>query len=308
MRFLFVLCAVCGTVFPSFAVDREAFTFVRYDLNLTIDPGQQRLGVRGKIILRNDSDSPQKNIVLQISSTLHWASIQIGGKAAEYVTQTYNSDIDHTGALSEVIVTLSRSLAPKQTVEIEVGYEGVIAQDATRLTRIGVPAEIAKHSEWDQISAAFTVVRGIGYVAWYPIATEAANMSDASSGSEAVGRWKQRENLAQMMLSFDFVTVGPSARLFCRGTQKSQSSSRDANMNVQCSSGILGNDVPFFALANEEVTESSHALVFYLPENKSGADNYVLALNQVAPLVAKWFRRCPSVSWAEPRPRTCWIR
>src|SRR5689334_25404862 len=116
MKSLCVLCVLCVSVFPASALDREAFTFTQYNLNVTIDPGQQRLAVRGKVTLRNDSDSPQQNLVLQVSSTLHWASIQIGGKPAEFVTQTYNSDIDHTGALSEAIVTLPRALAPKQTV------------------------------------------------------------------------------------------------------------------------------------------------------------------------------------------------
>src|SRR5437773_5843827 len=125
MKFLSVLCVLCSLLLPAFALDRAAFTFTRYDLNAIVDPGQQRLAVRGKVTLRNDSDSPQQNLVLQISSTLHWASIQIGRKPAEYITQAYNSDIDHTGALSEAIVTLPHALAPKQAVEIEVGYEGV---------------------------------------------------------------------------------------------------------------------------------------------------------------------------------------
>src|SRR5690348_9839551 len=103
MKFLSVVCVLCGLVFPASALDREGFTFTQYNLNVTLDPGQQRLAVRGKVTLRNDSDLPQQNVVLQISSTLHWASIQIGGKPAEYVTQTYNSDIDHKGALSEAI-------------------------------------------------------------------------------------------------------------------------------------------------------------------------------------------------------------
>src|SRR5207248_114928 len=116
--------------------------------------------------LRNDSDVPQKNLSLQISSTLNWSSIQFEGKPAEFASQIYNSDIDHTGALTEAIVTLPHAMAPRQTIELEIGYEGVIPQNTTRLTRIGVPGEVAKHSDWDQISSAFTALRGIGYVAW----------------------------------------------------------------------------------------------------------------------------------------------
>src|SRR5438874_12383193 len=103
MKFLCALCVLCG--FQSFALDREAFTFTNYDLNVRVEPEQQRLGVRGQITLRNDSGSAQKNAVLQISSTLSWRSIQAGGKPLQFVTQPYQSDIDHTGERSEAIVT-----------------------------------------------------------------------------------------------------------------------------------------------------------------------------------------------------------
>ena len=115
------------------------------------------------------------------------------GKPVQYVSQPYISDIDHTGALSEAIVTLPAEIKPKDSVELEIGYEGVIPLDATRLTRIGVPEEIAKHSSWDQIGRSFTAVRGAGYVAWYPITTESADFSEGNSLFEVVNRWKARE-------------------------------------------------------------------------------------------------------------------
>jgi hypothetical protein len=292
IKLLCVLCALCGTVFPSFALDREAFTFSRYDLNVTIDPGQQRLGVRGKIVLRNDSESPQQNVVLQISSTLHWATIQIGGKPAGFTTQTYNSDIDHTGALSEAIVNLPHAIAPKQTVEIEVGYEGVIPQDATRLTRIGVPADTAKHSDWDQISASFTAVRGIGYVAWYPIATEAVNMSDASSVSEAVGRWKKREEDAGMKIEFSHSGEGALPQLYCNGAGHNlgyEQISRANRSSTQCEFEPVANRVPLFLVGNFQALDRAAVNISYVPEHKTDAENYALAAEQVFPFVEKRF-------------------
>ncbi len=107
MRFLRVICALFVLVLPGYALDREAFTFTNYDLTVRIEPEQQRMGVRGKIILRNDSSSPQKDVALQISSTLDWKSIAAAGKAVQFVTHEYTSDIDHTGALSEAIVIVA---------------------------------------------------------------------------------------------------------------------------------------------------------------------------------------------------------
>lgn len=203
MKLLCALCVLCGLGVHASALDRNAFTFTKYNLTATVDPGQQRLGIRGVITLRNDSSTPQKNIALQISSTLSWKSIQFEGKPVEFLTHAYTSDIDHTGELSEAIVTLPREIPAKQTIELNIGYEGTIPLDTTRLTRIGVPVETARHTDWDQISPSFTAVRGIGYVVWYPVATEAASLSDGNSVEETVGRWKQRHAESSMEVLFE---------------------------------------------------------------------------------------------------------
>jgi len=287
MKWFSVICALLAFAVPSKALDREAFSFTRYDLDATIDAGQQRLGMRGKITLRNDSDLPQRNIVLQISSSLHWVSIQLGGKPAEFITQTYTSDIDHTGALSEAIVTLPKPIAPKEATELSVGYEGTIPQDATRLTRIGVPAEVAKHSDWDQISSGFTAVRGIGYVVWYPIATEVANMSDAASITEAVGRWKERQHDAEMSICMpDGALMNDTGQ----GAAGAKSSGDTSGNSSHCIQHVFfgGETVPVFVIADFNEVQNGNFIIRYLADHKSAADDYVLALNQVGPSISVW--------------------
>jgi len=293
MKFLGVLGVLCGLAFPSAALDRHAFTFTRYDLNATIEPGQQRLGVRGKITLRNDSDAPQKNLALQVSSTLNWVSIQFEGKPVEFVSQQYTSDVDHTGGLTEAVVVLPRPVLSRQSIDLEVGYEGTIPQDATRLTRIGVPADTAKHSDWDQISKSFTAVRGIGYVAWYPIATEAVSLSEGNSVFEEVGRWKQAEAQAGMKINFSYSgasRAGPPT-LFCNG-QVSQLGSTEAGQGYfsegTCTWQPPNSAVPSFLIGNYDVLDKSAVNISYLHDRKSGADDYALAVEQVAPLISKW--------------------
>src|SRR5689334_3023231 len=100
--FLIFFCVLGGSRF-SFALDREAFSITSYDLNLQIDPTQHRLGARGKVTLRNDTDTLQKVAVLQISSSLAWRAIKSGDKPLQFVTQPFASDIDHTGSLSEAV-------------------------------------------------------------------------------------------------------------------------------------------------------------------------------------------------------------
>ena len=167
LRPLCFLCVLCGASF-CFSLDREAFSITTYDLNVQVEPEQHRLGVRGKITLRNDTPTPQRIAVLQISSSLDWRAIRAADKMLQFVTQPYTSDIDHTGSLSEAIITLPREVAPHGTIDLDIAYEGVVLLDATRLTRIGTPEDAAKSSDWDQIDPKFTGLRGIGYVAWYP--------------------------------------------------------------------------------------------------------------------------------------------
>jgi hypothetical protein len=292
VRFLCALCVLCGLPLDSRALDRHAFTFTHYDLSATIEPEQQRLGVRGKITLRNDSDAPQKNVVLQISSTLNWISIQFEGKPVNFVSQTYTSDIDHTGALTEAVVVLPRAVAPKQSIELEIGYEGLIPQDATRQTRIGVPADIAKHSDWDQISKAFTAVRGIGYVAWYPIATEAASLSEGSSVFEEVGRWNQRETGTEMKIDFSYSGDGDILALFCDGNRLLLGSDEMAgldNRRIRCTFYLTRSRTPLFLIGNYNAVDKPAANISYLADHKSSADDYALAVEEVAPLISKWF-------------------
>jgi hypothetical protein len=293
MKFLCVLCVLCGFGSAAWAVEREAFTVAKYDLEIRLEPEQQRLGARGKVTLRNDSAHSQKIVALQISSSLSWRSIRVNGKAVQYVSQSYTSDIDHTGALSEAIVTLPAEIKPRDSVEIEIGYEGVIPLDATRLIRVGVPEEIAKHTSWDQISPSFTAVRGVGYVAWYPIATASADFSEGNSLFEVADRWKAREAGSEfkLVLSLQGGSVDTTPTLLC-GAEAGGSSAeagRDRGIRVECGWSPLGTVTPTFAMA-EYVDQSKAPLkLFSLPGHEAGAAKYSNALEPAMKFVSGWF-------------------
>ena len=105
------------------------------------------------------------------------------------------------GRSLEAIVTLPAEVSPRGTVELEVGYEGVIPLDATRLARVGVPDAIARHTSWDHIGASFTAVRGAGYVAWYPITSESADFSEGNSLFEVTDRLRARAAESEFKLT-----------------------------------------------------------------------------------------------------------
>ncbi len=293
MKSLCVLCVLCGLASAAWALDREAFTITKYDLEIRLEPEQQRLGARGKITLRNDSAHPQKIAALQISSSLDWRSIRVAGKAVQYVSQPYMSDIDHTGALSEAIVTLPAEIKAKGSVEIEIGYEGIIPLDTTRLTQIGVPNDIAKHSSWDQISSSFTAVRGAGYVAWYPITTESADFSEGNSLFEVVDRWKAREAGSEFKVSFRFSQASSESAptLLCdgRGDGHSAEYGRNQAVGADCAWSPLGTVTPTFAMAEYVVQNKPPLKVFCLSGHEDGAATYSNALEPATKFVSEWF-------------------
>lgn len=294
----------------AFSLDREAFSVTRYDLQVQIESQQHRMGVRGKITLRNDSPAPQKVAVLQISSSLDWRSINVADKAVQFVTQPYTSDIDHTGALSEAIVTLPQAVEPKATIELEIGYEGVILLDATRLTRVGLPEDSAKSTDWDQIDTNFTAVRGVGYVAWYPIATEVANLSEQNSLPETLERWKRRETGSEMHLKIDLADPGVS-ELKAAFEESGAVKITDPNPRVSflfngvpcpipqeiphqglradCSSQSLRLDATTFVIADYQVLEKPWIEVRFLHGHELGAANFADASETAIPLIKEWF-------------------
>jgi hypothetical protein len=293
MTYLRVLSALCGLLVQAHAIDREAFTFINYNLDMRIEPEQQRLAVRGKITLRNDSASPQKNLSLQITSSLNWRSIQLEGQPAQFVSQPYTSDIDHTGALSEALVTLPQAVPPKGAVELEIGYEGIIPLDAARLTRIGVPMEMATRSDWDHIDKSFTAVRGVGYVAWYPIETESANLSEGNSVFETVARWKARELQAQLKIKLSQSGEGRPATLQCNGEAggvRSSEQRSEANESVnECTFQPLRETVPLFVIGRYDKLDEPSVNISYLPDHKPAAQTYALAVRLAVPFVTEWF-------------------
>ena len=300
MKYLLALGLVLAFRTPVAALDREAFTVTHYDLNLRLEPAQQRLSVRGTITLQNDSAQPQRLAALQISSSLNWRSIRAlpagsrdSPQAVQFLTQPYTSDIDHTGELSEAIVTLPRELRPKETVDLAIGYEGVIVLDSTRLTRIGTPATVARHSDWDQIGKEYSAVRGLGYVTWYPVAMEAQNLLDGSAMFAALGRWKARHAQAKMELEVELDSYDgyePSLLVNakqCVMTEKAAGAGGETLSG--CKFDALGFANPTLVVGNLKESAEGSIRLHYLPDHAGGAEELDQAAVRATYLVKNWF-------------------
>jgi hypothetical protein len=287
----FLLCVLCGSCL---GVDRTAFTFTHYDLEVRIDPEGHAIAARGKVRLRNDSNAAQKNLTLQVSSSLTWRLIELEGRPLQYVTEPYTTDIDHTGAVTEAVVTLPSAVPPQGTVELDLGYAGEIAQDTTRLTRIGVPAETAAHNDWDQVGEPVTAVRGIGYVAWYPISLPAASVSDNSLFA-ALDDWKRSQHDTKMRVNLCW--VGESG-LTTVANGRAEGFSRhalgageEAATSMGCSRYTFEPSsaaVPAFAVAEYTALTRPAINVYHLPAQSAAAQEYALAAEKVLPLAIEW--------------------
>jgi hypothetical protein len=296
---LFVLTGLLllGTV--ASALDRNAFTFTDYKLQVQVEPQQSRLAVRGTVTLHNDSASPQKNAALQISSSLTWRSIRLEEQALQFVSQPYTSDIDHTGELSEAIVSFPKEIPPGGTVELTIGYEGVIALDATRQTRIGVPEQTAIHADWDQIGKTFSAVRGVGHVVWYPVAIDAGNLSEGDSLFEVLGAWKEKSSTWKMQVSLctDVPRDGQSWTAIMNDVRRGDvlagsvgglENSPTVNLCGYFSFAPLSLTVPAFAIGPYEFLNDRGIAVYFSPSHKPNAQTFVQAAQKVEPFVTEW--------------------
>ncbi|HME32685.1 MAG TPA: hypothetical protein VKG65_08055, partial [Terriglobales bacterium] len=285
---------------PALAVDREAFTISRYQLEVQVDRSTHVVAATGKVTVRNDSNQPQKLVTLQVSSTLAWNVIMLDGKPLQWLGDNYTSDIDHTGSLSEAIVTLPKDVAPAATVTLDVQYGGTITPDATRLTRTGVPADVAARNDWDEISASFTAVRGLGYVVWYPVAIEAVSLSDGNAVFDAIARWKHRHDRSEFNASI-VITEPASQPPVCIASNAAPSSCGEARELSERKGGAkvkefsnslhadgLGEAVPTFAVANYVELARSTITLLHVPEHTSLARDYAAAAEANDPMLHEW--------------------
>ncbi len=291
-------CFALATAGSAVALDREAFTVTHYQLEVQIDRASHVMAVTGELTLRNDSKLPQKNLALQVSSSLSWNGIAFDRTPVEWIGNTYTSDIDHTGGLSEAVVNLPKVIPPAGTVALDVQYGGTVTPDATRLTRIGAPADMALRNDWDQISEPFTAVRGLGYVVWYPVALPAVSMSDGNTVFEAIDAWKFRHQRTEFEARIQVISA--DAKLCIAGNATSSScgdSSETADPRTdapvsQVSNSIhltgLGEIVPTFSVANYVQLDRPGIKIFHTPDKASFARDYAAAAEANEALLHEW--------------------
>jgi hypothetical protein len=280
------------------ALDRKAFTVTRYQLEVQIDRASHVMAVTGRLALRNDSKAAQKNLALQVSSSLTWNGIALDNKPLEWIGNNYTSDIDHTGVLSEAVATLPKAVLPGGTITLDVQYGGTVTPDSTRLTRMGAPAETSLRNDWDQISEPFTAIRGLGYVVWYPVALPAVSMSEGNAVFDAIDAWKLRHDRTEFDARIEVVSadtklcIAGNATTSTCGELGATESPRTGSRTNQISNSIhlagLAQIVPSFSVANYVQLERPGVTLFHASDKLSEARDYAAAAEANDPLLQEW--------------------
>jgi hypothetical protein len=291
---------------PATDAERQAITFLAYDLDVHLQPREHAMAVRARIQVRNDSGAPLSRLALQISSSLQWTHVRITdlpAVPASFQQQVVKSDIDHTGALQEAVIPLAKPLAPQQSLAVDVTYEGTAAFSAARLEQIGTPADVAESSDWDRVSEEFVGLRGLGNVAWYPIASIPVALGDGARffTEAAAERQRQSQATVSMRVTEEFFGEAPTLAVLdgetFNLTPTSLPSASVAGI-VSCSlpPTRLGFDSPTLFLLSRTAREGDGVKVFARTDDVENAQKYMSASSIVAPLIHRWLGAEPSGS------------
>ena len=276
--------------------EREAITFLTYDLDVHLQPRESAMAVRTRVLVRNDSSGPLSRLALQISSSLRWTGVHVDGAPVAFSQQVVNSDIDHTGALREAVIPLARPLGPQESLSLDLTYEGTAALSANRLEQIGTPADIAEASDWDRVSDEFVGLRGFGNVAWYPVASVPVALGDGAKffTEAAAERQRQSQATVTMRVTEEFFGEAPNLAVLDGEVLAVTPTSLPAAAGVP---GIvictlppakLGLASPSLFLATRTAREGNGVKVFARTEDVANAQAYLSAASIVAPLINRW--------------------
>lgn len=298
-----------GSVESVTDAERSALTFVAYDLDLHITPGDAGMSALARVTVRNDGAEPLAKIALQVSSSLRWESVSVrqAGTSAKitFGQHPVDTDADHTGSVNEAVVTLSKPLAPKADMELMGIYSGETRRSSERLDRIGVSSSLSTETDWDQIGQKGTFLRGFGDVIWYPVSTPPVFLGDGRRFFELAGQQKLRQSGAKihLRLTVEYKGEAPDAAYFCGRRQPLAATSEDRNAPVAEAPGIataefvterLGFRFPTLFLTDEKVVSGSSDLLSAVTANPDALKGYTEAAEALRPLLADWLGAKPT--------------
>lgn len=285
---------------------RQAVNYTALDLDVHLHPDAQQIAVRALVTVRNDGPAPLTLIPLQISSSLNWERIRLAGKDLAFTVATLNSDADHTGQLHEAAIVLAEPLAHGESLQFDTTYSGKIAVTAKRLVTVGAPEHAALHADWDQISLAFTGLRGFGNVVWYPVSSAPVILGDGARLFDEIGEQKLRLSGARfrLRLTDEFphgqaptiaVVNGHSVPLTVTESSSALDQSEEVNGVASGDSGstTLGFQAPSLFVAPRTPHDGPNLTAYFTPEDNVSVAFWTDAAGAVKPFIESWLGKQP---------------
>ena len=277
-------------------VERQSVTVTGLDIDLRLDTSAHQLAARATVELRNAGKLPLTQIPLQISSSLNWERIRSGGRDLPFVHATINSDADHTGQLHEAAIQLPQPLDSGKTLQLEVIYSGTVTQTARRLISIGTPEDSAIHSDWDEISAAFTGLRGFGNVVWYPVVSTPVMIGDGARLFDEIGTQRLRNSGSafRLRLTAEFPHGEPPTIAAVNGAPLKLNISDSNSTDVPgIATGDTGPTTMSFAAPSLFISTGkphlgTHLTAYTIPEDDLAVKSWVSASASVSPMIERW--------------------
>lgn len=288
--------------------ERNSLTFTAYDLDVHLAPEKGALSVHAGLMVRNSGTQPLSRLTFQVSSSLHWENFALksntGFLPVSFVEDTINTDADHTGKVTEAVVSLPAPLAPGASAEVSAFYSGTITQSANRLERIGAPDDEAALADWDRIAPDGTALRGFGDVLWYPVAAAPVFLGDGARLFQVAGEKKLEQSTATVKLRLTIAYVGdaPDAAYFCGRRVQLTTVSENSNMPVASAPGVatagfpsrlLGFRTLSLFITDRAPTVTDNDLIAAVTDHYDTLPSYSAAAVEVQPLLKDWLGAGP---------------
>jgi hypothetical protein len=276
---------------------REAVAIAGMDLDVRLSTESQQIAVRGLLTVRNAGSTPLKQVPLQISSSLHWERVRVEKQDVPFPVATVDSDTDHTLQLHEAVVQLPEPLAPGASTQLDVLYSGKIETQAPRLISLGAPNDSVGHSDWDEISAGFTALRGFGNVVWYPVASVPVIVNDGARLSGEIGRQKllAQGSAFRLKLTIEY-PHGHAPTLAAVNGYRLKLNVADDKADVDFP-GIamadtgetkLGFESPSLFVTSVPAHAGTHMTLYAGPEDEAPSNSWIAASKTVSPMLERW--------------------
>ena len=285
--------------------DRDALTFLAYDLDAHLRPAGAGLEMHARLTVRNDGKAPLKRLALQVSSSLKWEQFSTAdGVEVPFGQHVLDTDADHTGQASEAILALAEPLGVGKTLELSAYYSGKVERSAARLEGLGAPAGQAAAADWDGIGVDETALRGFGNVLWYPVASAQIFLGDGAALFQAVGRTKLREQKAtiRLRLTIEYKGDAPKAAYFCGRMEPLTAVSEDIDALAVSAPGVasaefetraLGFRVPSLFVTSGTARMTEGVAISAVTERDDALELYGKAAEAVWPLMKDWIAETP---------------